>query len=141
MVGAHCMCPNSRVILNVYGKIVENELLKTKEMRKNIQINHYVIMPNHIHSLIEIYQRKIREINIKYNSNHKFNRGNYIDQNFQNMNELYFDFSKKNKFIYQFINGLLNGVNADVEDTGNIDDVEKWCKEKINFLKFVEIDK
>lgn len=29
-VGAHCMCPNSKVILNEYGKIVENELLKTK---------------------------------------------------------------------------------------------------------------
>ena len=48
------MCPNSKVILNEYGKIVENELFKTKEMRKNIQINHYVIMPNHIHFLIEI---------------------------------------------------------------------------------------
>ncbi|MBN1467241.1 MAG: hypothetical protein JXM74_04120 [Fusobacteriaceae bacterium] len=53
-VGAHCMCPNSRIILNEYGKIVENELLKTKEIRKNIQINHYVIMPNHIHFVIEI---------------------------------------------------------------------------------------
>lgn len=84
-------------------------------------------------NFIEIINLKINHI--------KFNRGNYIDQNFQNMNELYFDFSKKNKISYQFINGLLNGVNADVEDTGNIDDVEKWCKEKINFLKFVEIDK
>ena len=40
------MCPNSKVILNEYGKIVENELLKTKEIRKNIQINHYIITTN-----------------------------------------------------------------------------------------------
>ena len=53
-VGAHCMCPNDIVKLNEYGKIVENELLKTKEIRKNIQINQYVIMPNHIHFVIEI---------------------------------------------------------------------------------------
>ena len=53
-VGVHCMCPNDIVKLNEYGKIVENELLKTKEIRKNIQINQYVIMPNHIHFVIEI---------------------------------------------------------------------------------------
>ena len=35
IVEAHCMCPNSKVILNEYGKIVENELLKTKEIRKS----------------------------------------------------------------------------------------------------------
>ena len=59
IVGAHCMCPNlefakPKMILNEYGKIVENEILRTNQMRKNIEITHYVIMPNHIHLIIEI---------------------------------------------------------------------------------------
>ena len=59
IVGAHCMCPNleftiPKMILNQQGKIVENEILTTNQMRKNIEITHYVIMPNHIHFIIEI---------------------------------------------------------------------------------------
>lgn len=56
-VGAHCMCPNTNnptLLLNKYGKIVEEEILKTNEIRKNIKIEEYVIMPNHIHFIIEI---------------------------------------------------------------------------------------
>ena len=34
--------------LNKYGEIAKKELYKTSEMRKNIKINCYVIIPNHI---------------------------------------------------------------------------------------------
>jgi REP element-mobilizing transposase RayT len=49
---------NGKMILNEYGKIIEEELLKTKEIRKNVDLDYYVIMPDHIHVII-IIERKI----------------------------------------------------------------------------------
>jgi len=43
---------NDKMILNELGIIVEREWLKTKEIRKNVELDYYVIMPNHIHGII-----------------------------------------------------------------------------------------
>lgn len=45
---------DGKIILYEYGKIIEQEILKTKEIRKNVAINNYIIMPNHIHMITEI---------------------------------------------------------------------------------------
>ena len=45
---------NGVMTLNQTGKIVETELLKTPEMRKNIFMGEYCIMPNHIHFILFI---------------------------------------------------------------------------------------
>ncbi len=47
---------NGKMQLSEIGKIVENEWLKTFEMRQdmNLQMYEYVIMPNHFHSIIAI---------------------------------------------------------------------------------------
>lgn len=38
--------------LNDLGKIVEEEWLKTKTIRKYVDLDYYVIMPNHLHGII-----------------------------------------------------------------------------------------
>ncbi len=43
-----------KMILNENGRIIENELLKSIKIRKNWFFHNWVIMPNHIHLLIEI---------------------------------------------------------------------------------------
>jgi REP element-mobilizing transposase RayT len=40
--------------LNEWGKIVQREKLKTTEIRKNIALDFYIIMPNHLHGIIGI---------------------------------------------------------------------------------------
>jgi REP element-mobilizing transposase RayT len=45
---------NGKMILNELGKIAEQEWLKTAEIRKNVELDYYVIMPNHIHGIIII---------------------------------------------------------------------------------------
>ncbi len=45
---------NNKIQLNEYGIIVNEEWLKTKEIRKNIDLDYYIIMPNHIHGIIII---------------------------------------------------------------------------------------
>jgi len=44
--------------LNDMGKMVEQEILKTESIRDNIEIDKYVIMPNHVHLIIVIWSRK-----------------------------------------------------------------------------------
>lgn len=45
---------NGKVILSTYGKIVEQEILNTEKIRSNTKIHQYIIMPNHIHMIIEL---------------------------------------------------------------------------------------
>lgn len=45
---------DGKMILNENGKIVENELLKSIKIRKNWFFHNWIVMPNHIHLLIEI---------------------------------------------------------------------------------------
>jgi putative transposase len=45
---------NNQIALSDKGNIVKEELLKTFEVRKNIKLHEYVIMPNHVHMLMEI---------------------------------------------------------------------------------------
>ena len=40
--------------LNKFGKIVETEWIKTSEIRKNILLDEYIILPNHLHGIIFI---------------------------------------------------------------------------------------
>ena len=41
--------------LNTYGKIANDELMKTAIKRRDALINNYVIMPNHVHILMTLY--------------------------------------------------------------------------------------
>lgn len=45
---------NGKMELNEFGKIAEEEWLKSVEIRGNISLGEYVIMPNHIHGIIQI---------------------------------------------------------------------------------------
>ncbi len=40
------------MILNEPGNIIEEEWLKTKNLRTNVDLDYYVIMPNHFHGII-----------------------------------------------------------------------------------------
>ena len=42
------------MILNEWGKIAHNEWEKTPQIRPNVQLGEFVIMPNHIHGNIRI---------------------------------------------------------------------------------------
>lgn len=45
---------NSEMQPNEYGMIIENEWVKTAEIRSNIIIDKYMAMPNHVHGIIII---------------------------------------------------------------------------------------
>jgi len=47
---------NGKMILNEFGNVVEEEWIRTKEIRKYVDLDYYVIMPNHLHGIIIIEQ-------------------------------------------------------------------------------------
>jgi REP element-mobilizing transposase RayT len=48
---------NGKMVLNNYGKIVDNEWQNTIKIRNgDVVLHEYVIMPNHIHAIIQIHR-------------------------------------------------------------------------------------
>lgn len=45
---------NGRMILNAAGKIAEEEWRRSAELRKEIRLDEFVVMPNHFHGLVRI---------------------------------------------------------------------------------------
>ncbi len=50
---------DTKMILNGYGKIVKNEIFKTPQLRQEIKIDDFVIMPNHLHLIIIIKNKHV----------------------------------------------------------------------------------
>ncbi len=45
---------NGKMILNEYGEIARNEWLRTSQIRPNIIVDEFVVMPNHLHGILII---------------------------------------------------------------------------------------
>jgi REP element-mobilizing transposase RayT len=43
---------DGKMILSDFGKIVETEFLKSFEIRDELFLSEYIIMPNHIHAIV-----------------------------------------------------------------------------------------
>ena len=46
---------NGKMILNEYGKVAFNEWMKTPELRPNVELGEFIIMPNHMHGIIRLH--------------------------------------------------------------------------------------
>lgn len=45
---------NKKMLLNKYGDIATKEWLCTENLRDNVRLDEFVIMPNHVHGIIEL---------------------------------------------------------------------------------------
>ncbi len=62
---------DGKIKLNVLGKIIVREWLKTFQIRKNIQLDEYVIMPNHFHGIIILTEKEGHNSLCPYKNNQK----------------------------------------------------------------------
>jgi putative transposase len=52
---------NNEMILSDFGKIVETEWFKSFEIRKELFLDEFIIMPNHLHAIVEIDNRDVND--------------------------------------------------------------------------------
>jgi len=45
---------NDKMVLNKYGKIVQDEWMESSRIRKEIKLDYFIVMTNHIHGIIFI---------------------------------------------------------------------------------------
>ncbi|MBA4318241.1 MAG: transposase [Flavobacterium sp.] len=67
---------NGEMILNNLGRIVETEWKKTMLLRPNVELDNFIIMPNHLHGIIilnEIVETR-RGVSLRKNSDACFGR-------------------------------------------------------------------
>lgn len=50
---------NGGMMLNDYGKVVEREWLRTTQIRTDIELDEFVIMPNHMHGIFVIVESHV----------------------------------------------------------------------------------
>lgn len=48
---------NGEMVLNAYGTVAYNEWVKTSEIRPNVELGEFIIMPNHMHGIIRLLGR------------------------------------------------------------------------------------
>src|SRR5665213_1715927 len=46
------------MVMNDAGKMAWDEWMKTSEIRKNVELDAFIVMPNHIHGIIVITERR-----------------------------------------------------------------------------------
>jgi REP element-mobilizing transposase RayT len=64
---------NGNIILNGLGEVIDEEWNKTKEIRTNVDLDYYVIMPNHFHGIIIIkdVETSRRDVSKKKEMDHR----------------------------------------------------------------------
>lgn len=53
---------NGEMVFNEFGTIAFNEWINTTEIRKNVELGEFVIMPNHMHGIVKILERGSGEL-------------------------------------------------------------------------------
>ena len=52
---------DNKMVLNTYGQIVAEELSRTPTLRSEVNLDEFVVMPNHLHAILTINERAPRE--------------------------------------------------------------------------------
>ncbi len=55
--------PSYEMLLSDFGNIVEFEWFKSFEIRKELILHEFIVMPNHLHTIVEIYNKNRVETN------------------------------------------------------------------------------
>jgi REP element-mobilizing transposase RayT len=76
---------NGQMQLSSIGKIVAEEWQKTEQIRENIELDEWIIMPNHIHAIVVIEDDKKNNVETHCNASLQINKNNlsYIIRGFK----------------------------------------------------------
>lgn len=108
--------------LSDFGKIVEHEWLKSFEIRNELFLHEYVIMPNHLHTIVEINNKNRADLTGGKTPGGGSSDGKTPDGNWAGGNWPDFLSIKRNppqrlpKSISSFMAGFKSAVNTKIDD-------------------------
>jgi REP element-mobilizing transposase RayT len=100
---------NRQMILNEIGQIAHNEWMKTPEIRNNVELGEFIVMPDHFHGIIKILRRgelhspsfNSNELNTSSSNSNELNisssNSNELNTSSSNSNELNTSSSNSNE--------------------------------------------
>ena len=93
---------NKKMILSEIGKIVEQEWLNTPVVRNNVELDEFIVMPNHLHGIIILHKSKL-------------SNSRDVLQNVSTKNEYFAELSPKSSTLSVIIRSFKGAVT-------------RWCK-------------
>lgn len=93
--------------LSDFGQIVENEFLKSFEIRNELFLDEYVIMPNHLHMIVILKKNDVETFGQTFQNGQTFQPP---------QNEKYPYLIRKPKSISSFVAGFKSAVNSKIDD-------------------------
>ena len=106
---------DDEMVLSDFGKIVQTQWYKSFEIREELILHDFVMMPNHLHTIVEI--QKNNDINVKRHNVETHGRASL-----PNKNNIKLQSIKRNspirlpKSISSFIAGFKSSVNTKIDD-------------------------
>lgn len=98
---------NNEMILSEWGKIIQHEFLKSFEIRSELFLDEYIIMPNHIHMVV-----RIKNIS----DSCPIQSDDTIRVQTDGRPSLSPEFYRKPKSISSFMAGFKSSVNSKIDD-------------------------
>ena len=123
---------NTSMILSDFGKIVENEWYKSFEIRSELFLDEFILMPNHLHAIIileKIKNEKTTNMNGLHGTHGTGTHGTHVEthgraslqspeqspeQSIEQSTEPIF--IRKPKSISSFIAGFKSAINSKIDD-------------------------
>jgi len=121
---------NSEMILSDYGKIIETEWLKSFDIRNELLLDEYIIMPNHLHAIVIIDTTGDDDSNVTYDT-HVETHGRASLPSQSTSTVLY----RLPKSISSFVGGFKSAINSKIDDyidEINIKDERPFISTKYN---------
>ena len=119
---------NNKIILSDFGKIIEYEWFQSFEIRKELILHEFVLMPNHLHTIVEIYNENHNTTNVETHGreNHNIHTNTHTNVETRGRASLPIGSElpsiKRNppirlpKSISSFIAGFKSAVNTKIDD-------------------------
>ena len=105
------------VSLSEIGKIVESEWYKSFEIRSELFLDEFVIMPNHLHAIIILEKSKNQNINQSHQSHVETHGRASLQSTDQTIvNSTNKQFIRLPKSISSFIGGYKSAINSKIDD-------------------------
>jgi putative transposase len=102
---------NGEMILSDYGKIIETEWLKSFDIRNELFLDEYVIMPNHLHAIVIIDTTGDDDSNDTYDTHvETHGRASLPSQSTSTV------FYRLPKSISSFVGGFKSAINSKIDD-------------------------